>query len=167
MHVRVSIFASALLVLLIVSACEDSNGVSQPGTTRPSPFRSQLVSVEPAAIIPQFVRNTSCLTFPPFQTRFNLLLRTDRDLFVQRFRFAFRDRFGGRALPVPIPTSPAVPIPEELPFHGTLVSPPFSRFDFLLNFNCGVPADGTLSIEVETTDREGNADIATVSVRVG
>jgi hypothetical protein len=184
MHVRVSTFAPATLVLAIAAAaCEDGNSVLRTGPTRPAPLQSQLLSVEPALLTPEFLPGPSCRGFAPFQLRFNLVLRADRQFGLERIRFGFRDRSGGRtvpivvpsvlpdpggrALPITIPTTPAVPVPGALPVHGTTVSPPFGTLGLLVSLGCGVPPVGTLLIDADTIDPDGRSDTARVSATVG
>ena len=63
-------------------------------------------------------------------------------------------------MPIPIPGSlPA----EELVIHaGVSHTMPVS-----LGFGCGVPADGTIIVSVDTTDMRGRASTSQVRVRVG
>ena len=186
MHIRVSTVAPAFLVALSLNAsgCDDNGTALQTGLNAPSPFQARLVSVEPSVIAPELLASSSCVVLPSFRTRFGLVVRTDRDVFLRQLRFEFLDRTGRRSLPtaiptsitgasgrssmpVSIPTSPAIPIPGTLPFHGVTVSPPFSTLELLLQFACGVPAEGTLLISVDTADRDGVVDVSQVSVRVG
>jgi hypothetical protein len=186
MHVRVSTFAPAVFVLLSLaaSACEDNDAVLRAGMNTPSPIRAHLITVEPVAIVPEFLPSPFCRSLPPFRTRFNLIVRAERDLFLRRFGFAFRDRLGGRALPtaiptsfagagmpvsppVPMPSASAIPVPGTLPFHGVMLSRDVNTVGLLLNFDCGVPPEGTLFIDVETADRDGVQDVSHVSVRIG
>jgi hypothetical protein len=185
MHARISTFVLAVLVVLAmgITACED-NGPVGARVSGPSPFQARLVSVEPAAVVPEFLTSPSCRTLPPFRTGFDLFVHAQRNLFLRRLGFDFRDRSGRRVLPtvfptfitgvtagsstpVPMPTSLPVPIPGTLPFHGAVVSPPFSRIGLVLTFECGVPANGTLFITVETADDNGATDVSQASVRIG
>ena len=65
----------------------------------------------------------------------------------------------GRTQPPAIPTSPAVPIPSTLPFQGTV--------GLVLGFDCGVPAEGTLFIDLETAGRDSVVEVSHLRVRVG
>jgi hypothetical protein len=187
MHVRVSTFTPAVLVLLSlgVVGCDDSNGAElNARLVGPSPFQSRLVSVEPATVRPEFLSGPSCRRLRPFLTRFNLFVHADRDLFLRGLRFQFDDRVGGRAHPLPIPTtvtgpaipnsvplalpsSAPIPIPGTLQFHGVMAPSGINGLGIVLNFDCGVPAQGTLSISVETADRNGAHDVSHVRVPVG
>jgi hypothetical protein len=61
-------------------------------------------------------------------------------------------------------TSP-IPIPGTSLFDGRLISPGFSRtFPFLLQFDCGIPAFGTLFVIVDTADRHGRSDVKRVNI---
>jgi hypothetical protein len=186
MHARICKFGmAALVVLAFASACEDADTQMGPQvTTAPSPFVGRLVSVEPTAIVPEFLPTSSCRTFQPFRTRFDLSLRTEREFFLHRLGFVFRDRFGGHAFPTPAlpaattgiagralpltqPTSSAVPIPGSLPFHGALVTPPRGTIGLLLNFDCGIRTPGRLLIDVETADRDGVTTVSQITVAIG
>jgi len=162
MPLRLSTFAPTLVIVLSigVSACEDRCAMlGTSPTAAVSGFESRLVSVEPARIAPEFLPTSSCREFPPFQMRFNLVVHTERDVLLRRLRFEFLDRSGGRTLPRAIPTSPAVPIPSTLPFQGTV--------GLVLGFDCGVPADGTLFIDLETAGHDGVVKVSHLRVRVG
>jgi hypothetical protein len=189
MHARICKFASLACVALSIGAsgCEDSSSGSSTaihvGPTGPSSVQSRSVSVEPRRLAPDFVSQSRCVSLPPFRTRFNLFVNADRDFFLRRIGFEFRDRSGrralpialltfitggtvGRSIPVPIPTSPAIPIPGVLPFNGAPMSAPLSTLGLTLNFDCGVRADGTLFLEVETADLDGVADVLRVDVPI-
>ena len=186
MHVRLSASAVVVALSFAAGACDDNNRAAElkAGLVGPSTLRTRLLSVEPSALSPEFLAGPSCRGFRPFRTRFNLFVHVDRDLFLRGVRFDFRDRFDGRAHPLPIPTtvtgpttpnavplalpsSVPIPIPGTLMFNGVMVSPGIRALGFLLNFECGVPPDGRLSISVETVDAEGTADISEVSVPIG
>jgi len=187
MHARLSALALAIVVVLSVGAsgCDDNNGgAAHARLTGPSPFQSRLVSVQPATLRPEFLSDRSCLGLRPFRTRFNLFVQADRDFSMRGLGFEFRDRAGGRALPLPIPTtvtgptipnavpvalpsSAPIPIPGTLPFNGVMFSSGIHSLGLVLNFDCGVPAEGTLSISVNTTDQDGARDVSHVTVPVG
>jgi hypothetical protein len=176
MPVRLLTFAPVVLVALTCAAgCDDGD------TTRitaelngPSRFVNRLVSVEPAVISPQFLPGPFCAPLLPFQMHFNLVVRTDRDLFLRRMHFQFVDDAGTRTLPVPTPSSPAVPIPAVpgipvpgmLPFDNVAVTRT-SSFNVFLNFDCGVRPRGRLFIDVDAVDSSGAPEIMQTSVRVG
>jgi hypothetical protein len=183
MHAPISAFSPAVVLVLSIgaSACEDSSAALQAGFSAPSPFQSRLVSVEPGTLHPEFLASPHCRTLPPFRTRFNLFLHADRALALRALRFDFLDHAGRRALPIAIPgfftapngtrampitipSSPAIPVPGTLPFHGAL-SPGVHTLGLQLNFDCGVPAKGTLFINVESENGDGVA-VSRVSVRV-
>ena len=175
MYVPLSTFAPALVVLAIAAlACEDSSTAVRTGPTGAGRLESRLVSVEPAALVPEFLPKQSCNGRPPFQTRFDLFVHAERDLFLRQLRFEFRDRSGGRVLPLAIPTtvpvspptSPAVPVPGMLPFHGMVVSP-LRPVGLILSFDCGVLPEGTLFLDVETADRDGASAVSHVRVPIG
>jgi hypothetical protein len=178
MYVPLATFAPALVVLSIAaSACEDSSTAVRTGPSGTVRLESRLVSVEPAALVPEFLPRQLCSGRPPFQTRFNLFVHTERDLFLRQLRFEFRDRSGGRVLPLAIPTtvplSPPtshavpVPVPGMLPFHGMVVSPPVRPLGLILNFDCDVLPEGTLFIDVETADSDGASAVSQVRVPIG
>jgi hypothetical protein len=184
MHAPVSALAVIVALSAGAAGCDDTNGAAQAGLAGPSPFQSRLMSTEPAALAPEFLPGPACRGLRPFRTRFNLFVHADRDLVLHGLQFDFRDRNGGRAHPLPVPTtvtgptipnsvpltlpsSAPIPIPGTLPFNGVMVSPGVKGFGLVLNFDCGVTPDGTLSIGVETTDRDGARQVSHMSVRVG
>lgn len=185
MHAWIPTFTPAVVVVLVLGAtgCGDNHAATLNARLNgPSPLQAQLASVEPAIVTPEFLPGPLCGGLRPFRTRFDLFLRADRDLFLRGLRFEFRDRNGGRALPLPVlvtlPTVPGPvplplttslpnPIPGSLPFHGVAIPPVASVLGILLNFDCGVRAEGTLSIGVEVTARDGGQEVSHVMVRVG
>ncbi len=187
MHVRLSPFASVVLVVLSVGAagCDDNSRNDAPPrlVTAPSPSQPGSVSVRPAAVRPEFLSGPSCRGFRPFRTRFNLFIHADRDFFLRGLGFEFRDRSGGRALPLPIPTTVTgptipnalpvalpsaapIPIPGTLPFNGVMFGSGIHGLGLALDFECGVAAEGMLSISVDTADRGGAHDVSHVNVPV-
>jgi len=186
-----------ILVLLVpvfalIAACGNDNSVSP---TTPAPVTSALVTTEPMTATPEFSRISFCPAAPSFGVRLLITISGNGEIvIVERLRFAFTDRLGGFAvpvvtqtsaalsggiptsMPVPLPTSPSVPIPsaspipipgslpvEELRIHAGVSG----TLPVLLNFGCGVPADGTLVVSVDTTDRRGRSSTSQVRVRVG
>lgn len=165
MHVRVSRFAPAVLVALTlgVSACEDSSAILTASLNAPSRFDTHRFTVEPSVIAPEFLTGSSCRSLRPFHLRFNFFVHSNRQLFLRGLRFQLIDRSGGRALPVPIPTSPAVAIPGELQFHGVQTGNPLG---LTLKFDCGVLPVGTLLIDADTADSDGIIATSRMSVAV-
>jgi hypothetical protein len=184
MHAPISALAPLILVVLALSlsACDDNGATLQSGPTPRGGLQNVLVYAAPAVIAPEFLPGIGCSAFPPFRTSFNLFVRSERAVFLRRLGFELRDRSGGRALPLAtvtslapagqaslplaVPTSSPVPIPGTLPFHGVEMSQPFTA-GLALQFGCGVPARGTLFIEVETADRDGVPALSHLSVDVG
>jgi hypothetical protein len=91
---------------------------------------------------------------------------------------------GSSSMPVPMPSSmpipmPApgsitlpgsspIPIPGSTAVTGVLIRAGDSRrVPLILEFDCGVPAAGTLVATVETMSPKGKSDTSRVSVRVG
>jgi len=162
MSLRLSTLVPTLVTVLSigVSACDDRRAMlGTSPTAAVSGFESRLVSVEPARIAPELLPNAFCRQFPPFRMRFNLIVHAERELSLRQLRFEFLDRSGGRTLPRSIPTSPAVPIPSTIPSHGTV--------GLVLGFDCGVPAEGTLFIDLETAGHDGVVEVSHLRVRVG
>jgi hypothetical protein len=175
MDARICKSASAFVLLasLGVAGCDNDNG-STGHLTGPATVTSALVTVEPAAVLPVFVASPFCFTATPFLAGFTLLFRADQELIINGFDFEFLDRFGGRSVPTSIPTSSPIPTPGTSPipipaisrFDGLRMSPGSSRaLPFLLQFGCGVPASGTLFVNVNTT-RGGSVGVTRLSVRI-
>jgi len=187
MNLRVSPIISAFILTiasLSLAACDDNGSEVNPGIlTGPGAVSSILVTAEPASMTPEFLSSPSCHSHPPFRGRLSVKVRSGHDRSLHDMRFVFRDRFGIRAFPtvvlipsmtfptgtpVPLPTSSPVPIPGHVPIGGTLVSSSLLNGQvFLLSFDCGVRAFGTLFVEVETTDQRGTIDVSQTSVAVG
>jgi hypothetical protein len=171
-----------LLASLGVAGCDNNGGSLSTGSlTGPAPVTSTIITVEPRTIHPVFLPRPFCHTAIPFQTRFNLVVLPDRDMTVRGVSFEFLDRSGRRSFPTSIPTSSPIPMPGTSPitmpgtspipipgtslFDGRLISPGFSRtFPFLLQFDCGIPAFGTLFVIVDTADRHGRSDVKRVNI---
>ncbi len=186
-----------ILVLLfpaiaLIAACGNHDSVSP---TSPAPVTSALITAEPMTARPEFLPISFCPAAPSFGVRLLITISGNGEIvIVQRLRFAFTDRLGGFAvptvtqtstalsggiptsMPVPLPTSPSIPIPsaspipipgslpvEELRIHAGVSG----TLPVLLNFGCGVPADGTLVVSVDTTYRRGRSSTSQVRVRVG
>ena len=183
MDARICKYVSAVVLLasLGLAGCDD-NGGSTGHLTGPSTVTSARVTVEPAAVVPVFLASPFCFTAAPFQAGFTLVLRADEELTVDGFGFEFLDRFGGRSVPTSIPTSSPIPTPGTSPittpgtspipipgisrFDGLRMSPGSSRMlPFLLQFDCGVPASGTLFVNVNTSSR-GTVGGTRLSVRI-
>jgi hypothetical protein len=181
MDARICKYASALVLsaALGMAGCV-KDGVFTDHVTGPSTLTPALVTVEPAAVLPVFLSSPFCGTLPLFQTGFTLVFRADQDLFISGFGFEFLDGFGVRSaptlistsstfaplVPVPLPSSSPVPIPGVSSFNGLMLSRGSSRtLPMLLQFGCGVPASGTLTVSVNTASR-GTADVTQVSVRI-
>jgi hypothetical protein len=181
MDARICKYAAGFVLLasLGMAGC-DNDGGSTGHLTGPGTVTSALVMVEPAAVLPTFVASPFCFTATPFQAGFTLLFRADQDLFINGFGFEFLDGFGVRSVPtlistsstfaplvpVPLPSSSPVPIPGVSSFNGLIVSRGSSRtLPMLLQFGCGVPALGTLFVNVNTT-RGGAVGVTRLSVRI-
>jgi hypothetical protein len=165
MHVRLSRLAPAVLAALTlgVSACEDSSTILTATMSGPSRFDTHRFAVEPSVIAPEFLAGSSCRSMRPFHLRFNFFVQSNRQLFLRGLRFQLIDRSGGRALPVPIPTSPAVATPGQLQFHGVETGNPLG---LTLKFDCGVFPTGTLLIDADTADDDGITTTSRMSVTV-
>jgi hypothetical protein len=189
---RISFYAPCVLFLasLAVAGCDNTTAYVSAGTlVGPSVVLPSVAVVEPAVVHPMFVSTPFCLSATPFQAQFHVVFHAHRDLVVNRFQFEFLDRVGHRSVPVvipsgssasafvpvPLPASPPVsaptsspiPLPGTSPFDGLVVSSGSSpTLPFLLQFDCGVFAAGTLFLTVNATDRFGAADVTRVSVGV-
>jgi hypothetical protein len=167
---------------LLTASCETNGSV-----TLPSSIQSTSVMAEPVSIAPQFVTDPFCPVTPPFLALVNVTVSPATDLFLQAVQFELVNRFGGRAVPtvspIPIPGAPSaiptltpipipgtlpIPIPGQVRFSGQQVVSGQPRTDsFSLRFDCGVLAAGTLSIIVESINRQGITAVARTSVRIG
>jgi hypothetical protein len=158
------------------------SGVPTALSTAPDAVGSAEVTASPAVITPEFIAAALCAERPPFRARVTLTVRSDEDVIVRGLGFELLDSLGTRVsptviptsstaaeipttLPITAPTTPPIPIPSStqgLPLpSGSTISLPFS-----LEFACGVPASGTLSIVAQTADRSGATSTTQMSVRV-
>src|SRR5947209_5767101 len=96
-----------LLASLGIAGCDRDVSPSTDTFTLTSPatMTGAALTVEPAAIVPEFLSSPFCRTPPPFRARFNVIVRPHRAVTVRGFGFEFLDRFGARTVPASIPTS--------------------------------------------------------------
>jgi len=187
MHSRASTFALTFLLMAscAASAC-DTDYTSDASLTGPSTTGSfvAILTVGPAILAAESRGFSSCRTGTPFDVLVNLNVRTRQDLFIRRVGFEFVDPSNHRVLPipfpvttevnnsvllpVPVPTTHSIPFPGEasmsnalVPAGGTLTAP------FRLQFDCGVPAHGTLFASVDTADADGTVLVVRTSAQIG
>jgi len=158
------------------SAC-DSVDNAEVSLTGPSTTGSVVafLTVGPAVIAAGSQSSTSCRTATPFDATVTVNVRARRDLFIRNVGFEFIDPVNRRVLPIPFPVT-AIPVPttHPVPFPGeatmssalvpageTLTAP------FRLQFDCGVPAQGTLFVSVDTADTDGTVVVLRTSTHIG
>lgn len=167
---------------LFTVSCDKNEIVTAPGG-----IQSTSMTAVPSSITPQFVSDPFCPVTPPFVAVVNVTVEPATDLFLQAARFDLIDRLGGRAVPtvspisipdassaiptstpVPMPTTMPIPMPGQVSFGGQQVVSGHPRTDsFSLRFDCGVLPAGTLSINVDSINRQGFAVVSRTSVRIG
>jgi hypothetical protein len=174
-----------LLVLgsLAAVAC-DSDDAADASFTGPSRFVAGGVATEPSSVSAEFRAGATCVGDMPFDARINVNVRPQQDVIVRAIGFEFAAAHGGRVrplvfpgafelnnsvlLPIPLPTSHPIPFPGEVKMSDTLVpAGAFFKAPFRLQFDCGVPARGTLFVAVETANRGGTVDVSHSSVQIG
>ena len=182
MRVSTCVAAGMLVLSLGAAACGDGDPAHLEATLLgPSQIQAQVVMIQPSVVAPSFLPGRACGTLPAFETQFTMFFTTDRDLIGRGLRLSFVDRTGivvpstmfhaafvgttAPNTPVNIPNTPAVPIPSSLPFFGMPVQPR-SNFVIVVNFDCGVLANGTLSVEAETADSAGLTTMSRATIRV-
>jgi len=167
------------------SAC-DTDYIADASLTGPSTTGRfvAILTVEPASLTAVSRASSTCRADAPFDVRVNVNVRARRDLFIHDIGFEFVDPSNRRVLPipypvttevkdsvllpVPLPTTHPIPFPGEatmanvpVPAGGTLTTP------FRLQFDCGVPARGTLFVSVETADADGTVVVVRTSAQIG
>ena len=187
MHSRASTYALTFLLMAscAASACDtdDDANVNLVGPSTSGRFVAVL-TVEPATLTAVTRTSSTCRAEAPFDVRVNVNVRAKQDLLIHDISFAFVDPSNRRVLPipfpvttgvqdsallpVPIPTTLPIPFPGEatmsnvlVPAGGTLTTP------FRLQFDCGVPARGTLLVSVETADADGTVVVVRTSALIG
>ena len=178
MHSRGSTYALTFLLMAsgAASGC-DSGDIADASLTGPSTTGRfvAILTVGPAILAVESRANTSCSTTAPFNVMVNVSVRATQDLFVRRVGFEFVDPSNRRVLPIPfpvttapVPTTHPIPFPGEasmsnalVPAGGTLTAP------FRLQFECGVPARGTLLASVDTADADGSVLVVRTSAQIG
>ena len=187
MSARVRNYAPAfLIVCLLCAACEgNGDGIRNPAAATSIRTTSDArITAEPATLNPRFLASDNCAVAPPFAAEVIVIVRGGEGLVVSGLAFELLDGLGERQTPVvrpgsntaasvpttpplTLPTSPAVPIPR--PGSSTVVIPSAGQIElpFSLEFQCGVPASGTLVIVVSTADPSGVGQTSEARVRLG
>jgi hypothetical protein len=177
-----------LLVLVpavvVMAACGDRSVIA------PTDPQAVFVTAEPARAQPEFSSDRGCPLVPAFGTRLRLRLRSRVSLTVKGIRFDFEDPYGRRSSPVvtltssativgnpspmPIPTSSSLPTASPIPIPGfsplrdiSIGAGSSQDFAFFLAFACGIVADGTIFIGVDTVDKRGSGDTTRIDVPLG
>jgi hypothetical protein len=137
------------------------------------------IAVEPVSLTPQVAPGTSCGGYPPFATRFNVIVPPyGHGRYVNGIAFNYVDSRGRRVAPfigpVPIPTpgsSTGIPTTGPIPIPGqpSIFVDPFARavFPYSLRFPCGFAPKGMLSIRLDMTDQLGASSQTQIAVDVG
>src|SRR4051812_48032838 len=104
MDARICKYASGFVLLASfgLAGCVKEGG-STGHITGPAMVTSAhltVVTVEPAAVRPVFLRSPSCFTASPFQAGFSLVFRAEQELIVSGLGFEFLDRSGRRSVPI-------------------------------------------------------------------
>jgi hypothetical protein len=176
--------AAAVVTVVSVAACGDGNvGHLENRLAGPSQVGGLALSIRPSAVAPEFLHDDACPVRPAFRARLTLDFATERVRALRGLRFAFTDR-GGVVIPasamrtssianapgghpVTLPASAPIPIPDTLPFFGEPIAPPASAHLVVVDFDCGVLADGVLTVETEAADAHGGTATARATVRIG
>lgn len=188
MFARVRNYAPVLLIVcLLHAACEGNgdSGIRNPAAATSIRTTSDTrITAEPAVLNPTFLATDNCAVAPPFAAEVTVIVRGAEGLVVSGLAFELLDRLGDRQTPVvrpgsntaasvpttpplTLPTTSAVPIPR--PGSSTVVIPSAGQIalPFSLEFQCGVPASGTLVIVVSTADPSGAGQTSEARVRLG
>ena len=177
-----------LLPAVLAAGCGDRSVVAPTAPVAQSAF----VTAEPAALTAEFLSSPRCPVLPAFGTHLRIIFRSHRDVTVRSIRFDFSDRAGVRGTPTVIPTTPgsssmlgssspvAIPTFSSLPGAAPIPVPGFSplraialtagaseTFPFFLQFGCGLIADGTIFVGVDTVDARGFIDTTRIDLRLG
>lgn len=183
---RASASAVALLVLttLVAVGCDDSDDPADVSVTGPSRFVvGSTITADPPIVSAQFQGGSGCLGAVPFDARINVNVRPQEELFIRTIGFEFLPGYGQRVFPVvvpgtfvlnnsvlppiPLPTSHPIPFPGQVPMSNIVVpAGAFLKAPFHLQFECGVPAVGTLFVAVETADRRGTVAVSRTSAQI-
>jgi hypothetical protein len=174
-----------VLTSLMGIACDDSDEVGGPGPTGPSRFIvGSTISADPSVVVADFRAGSGCFGEMPFDARINVNIRPGQELFIRGIGFEFVPIYGRRVVPlafpgrfelnnavlppIPVPTSHPIPFPGQVPMSNMAVpAGAFLRAPFRLQFDCGVPARGTLFVSVETVDGRGGVGMSRISAPIG
>lgn len=182
---RASAYALTLLVFTSLAgvAC-DSDDTVDATLTGPSRFVAGGIVAEPPSVAAEFRARANCVGDMPFDARINVNVRPHQDLIVRAIGFEFVALHGRRVrplvfpgafelnnavlLPIPLPASHPIPFAGEVKMSDPLVpGGAFFKAPFRLQFECGVPARGTLFVAVETATRSGTIDVSHINVQIG
>jgi hypothetical protein len=182
---RASTYARMALVLGSLGgvACDLDDAVDA-NPTGPSRFVGSGVTAWPSSVSAEFHPTANCPRDMPFHTRINVHVQPPEDVRLRLIGFEFVPRHGRRVRPwvfpdafqlnnsvlllLPVQTTHPISFPGEVKMSDTLV-PAGASFTapFRLQFDCGVPARGTLFVSVETASQRGTVDVARSSVPIG
>ena len=193
MYARLPKYVPLFLVsALLVTACGADNSVS-PTAPSKAEVQTAAFTAEPDTLVPEFFPSPFCHPHSPFGVRFVVIIRPSDDVFLRGMRVHFLDGFGRKTFPHVVPfhgTSPALPInagPITIPTSPTIPTPVSStipipgasgfdplliqrgashRLPFFLQFGCGVPADGTVFVDFDLSDRRGRSSRSEVRVDI-
>jgi hypothetical protein len=177
-----------LPAILGVFGCGDRNVLAPTDAASQQVF----VTAEPVKARPEFLPSPPCPVLPAFGARVRLGLRSSRSITVRDIQFDFEDRFGrrtapvvtltalgssttlGSTSPVTIPTSSTLPTASPIPIPGfsplrdiALTAGGTQDFAFFLEFACGIVAEGTIFVGVDTLDRFGARTTSRVTIGLG
>jgi hypothetical protein len=182
----------ALSALGITAGCDHPpSAATAPTAVVASVTTAASVMVEPATLRAEVVSANACAGGPAFGTRLIVVISTNGILILRGLRFGFTDRGGLTSLPrvtpihaaspfsvavstipppnpipmpgiAPLPTTPPIPLPGSGDAAGTS-----QRLPFFLRFDCGVRAEGMLSVMTDVGRPSGTIETSERRVHVG
>jgi hypothetical protein len=184
MHADHTRYVAGALLLIVLggAACSDTLPAD---VTAPSAVPAITLKAEPSIVRPEILPPLgACRDRAAFRTRFVVILGDSNDGIVQGLDVSFVDSLGAIALPtvlgasafdsrtpvgvpVTLPTSSPIPIPQAIPNDGFLVPIGGTRqVPVTLQFGCEVRPHGTLFVTARTRDRHGRSGSQRLAIAV-
>jgi len=169
MH-KLTVLSVLLVSLFLLNGCRTKD-VTPTGPTGTAGVKTQsltaalpaALSVTPATVIAQPVRNPFCPSVAPFTAPFLLVVQNgDVAVSITAITLRFTDNSGAGMPPVTLPA------PMITARFGSTLLPPQATRTFPLSFGlgCGTGPTGTLVVTVGTRDADGKAGTSQIGVAV-
>ena len=154
----------ACVLPLALTACTDSQPVTNPSVFTSSPFPIVRASIRPQTVVLSPIRTAQCSRFPAFTTAFDLFIdfRTAGNVVLDQVSFRLLDGSHVGSSPVTFP-APTIAMEGRRTFFS---SGSTGLFTFRPQFGCGVSAPRLLAGEIVLVDAAGFRHVTSVTAAV-